>query len=510
MSAPIELKYEGGTIALACSLSGSDAVESEGEGKRLELPVALQPWVKWDPRSQSHRALAFRYPELVALLKSEAIPFRDEVLQPLEFPAIPNAGNDLELRDYQREALERWLTDGGGRGAVELPTGAGKTYIALGAIAQLRCAAFIVVPTLDLVEQWKRFLSRFRFSPAVPIGELTGKEKRLEAITVATYDSAYIHADRIGNKFPLVVFDEVHHLPSPGYRHIAEFFASPYRLGLTATYEREDELHQVLSELLGGVIYRVGVDELEGTHLANYSLERLFVGLTPQEREVYDRAQRTFQGYLKKHRIWIKRPKDFEKLVYRSGADPEAWRAVRARNKAVQIAFNARNKLGQLSKLLEKHRGDRIIIFTRFNELVYRISEEFLIPCITYKTGREERTHVLDGFRAGSYQAIASSQVLDEGVDVPEANVGILLSGTGSSREFIQRLGRLLRPREGKRAILYELVARGTGEERTSYRRKRKVARKGKDTNTIANAKANAKAQEREREREHEQKKEFF
>ncbi|MFQ5795235.1 MAG: DEAD/DEAH box helicase [Candidatus Bipolaricaulia bacterium] len=471
----VQLKYEGGTIAIT----------APQHAESLPLAVSLQSWVKWDARSQTYRALAFRYYELLQILKSERIPFEDRVLNLLPSPSLDpdtfasdsDSPPVIELRDYQQEALERWLTDGQGRGTVELPTGAGKTIIALGAIARLKCATFIVVPTLDLVEQWKRVLSQSGFEP---IGELTGQEKQLEAITVATYDSAYIHADKFGNRFPLIVFDEVHHLPSPGYRHIAEFFASPYRLGLTATYEREDDLHEVLSELLGGVIFEVHVEELAGTHLSRYALERIYVDLTPEEREDYDKAQDVFQGYLKKRRIRIRHPRDFEKLVYRSGGDSEAWRAIRARHQAVQIAFNAKHKLDALRTLLDTHRGDRIIIFTRFNDLVYRISQEFFIPCITYKTGREERREVLEGFRDGVYPAIASSQVLDEGVDVPEANVGILLSGTGSSREFIQRLGRLLRPREGKQAILYEIVSRGTGEEQTASRRKRKLRSKSK------------------------------
>jgi superfamily II DNA or RNA helicase len=433
--------------------------------------LTLQPWLKWDPRSRSYRALAFRYHELLEALAREGIPCEDRVLRPLPFPQGRLELPYDELRPYQQEALTRWLKDGGARGVVVLPTGAGKTHVALGAIARLKCAAFVVVPTLDLVEQWKRLLARFN----LPIGELTGKEKRLEPITVATYDSAYIHADRIGNRFPLIVFDEVHHLPSPGYRHIAEFFASPYRLGLTATYERPDMLHEALSELLGGLIFEIHAEELKGTYLAHYTLERIYIELTPEEQEAYSQAQKLFQGYLKRHRLYIRDPRDFERLIYRSGSDPEAWKAVRARHRAVQIAFNAEGKLKELGRLLERHGGDRILIFTRFNELVYRISEQFLIPCITHKTERAERAEILEGFRRGIYEAIASSQVLDEGVDVPEANVGILLSGTGSPREFIQRLGRLLRPKEGKRAVLYELIARGTGEEQTSSRRRRKL-----------------------------------
>jgi len=485
------LRYEGGTINLIpAPAPGAEAElvdETVAAPPRLPPSISLNPWLKWDPRSRSYRALAFHYPRLLRLLKEEGLQIEDQVLKPLELQLQDQADLKLKLklkaplealRPYQREALERWLS-GGGQGVVVLPTGAGKTHLALGAIALLGCAAFIVVPTLDLVEQWKRMLARA--FPGLPIGELTGERKEVEPLTVATYDSAYIHADSLGNRFPLVVFDEVHHLPAPGYRHIAEFFASPYRLGLTATYEREDQLHEVLPELLGGKVFELGPDELTGTYLAPYILERIYVELTPEEQAAYERAWGTFSRYLKRRRLTLRSPRDFEKLVLRSGSDPEAWEAVRARHRAVQIAFNARAKLEELRRLLRRHRegGDRLIIFTRFNELVYRISEEFFIPAITHRTDRAERAQILEGFRRGEYQAIVSSQVLDEGVDVPEANVGIILSGTGSSREFLQRLGRLLRPREGKKAILYEIIARGTGEERTASRRKRMI-RKGK------------------------------
>jgi superfamily II DNA or RNA helicase len=125
-----------------------------------------------------------------------------------------------------------------------------------------------------------------------------------------------------------------------------------------------------------------------------------------------------------------------------------------------------------LKKLLEYHKMDRIIIFTRYNDLVYYISKKFFIPCITHKTDKNERTEILKKFKTGVYTAIVSSQVLDEGIDVPEANVGIILSGTGSLREYTQRLGRILRPTE-KKAVLYEVISRGTAEIQTSARRSR-------------------------------------
>jgi len=155
----------------------------------------------------------------------------------------------------------------------------------------------------------------------------------------------------------------------------------------------------------------------------------------------------------------------------RSGYDPKAREAILARNKAERIAYNSQAKIEKIQELL--HKDDRTIIFTRYNDMVYEISKRFFIPCITHKTDSNEREEIFNKFKNGEYAALVSSQVLDEGIDVPEANIGIIVSGTGSSREYVQRLGRLLRPRENKKAILYELVTKGTKETRTSYRRKK-------------------------------------
>jgi superfamily II DNA or RNA helicase len=152
---------------------------------------------------------------------------------------------------------------------------------------------------------------------------------------------------------------------------------------------------------------------------------------------------------------------------------------VLARNKAMDIALNSRSKIEELRKILAENRGLRTIIFTQHNKLVYEISNRFLIPFITHKSGKEERQHTLSGFKDGRYNAIVTSKVLDEGVDVPDAQLGIILSGTGSSREFIQRLGRLLRPKpdSNRKAKLIEIISSGTRETGTSAKRKKALNR---------------------------------
>jgi hypothetical protein len=265
-----------------------------------------------------------------------------------------------------------------------------------------------------------------------------------------------------------------HHLPAESFRQIAEMFTAPYRMGLTATYEREDLLHLELPRLIGGVVYRLEPEDLAGRYLSDYAIERVNVELTEGEKEEYGRNYRVFADYLESNRIWLRSPLDFQRFIMRTGRDPQARRALLARNRAMSIAFNSQAKMERLEEVLRANPDERILIFTQHNELVYRISRRFLLPFITHTTDKEERYEVLKGFREGRFRAIVTSKVLDEGIDVPEASIGVIVSGTGSSREFIQRLGRLLRKSEGKgQARLIELVSRETSETGTSSRRRR-------------------------------------
>ena len=368
-----------------------------------------------------------------------------------------------------------------------LPTGSGKTLTGIRAIAGCNTPALVVVPTLDLLEQWKKELEE-AFS--MEIGKLGGGDKKIFPVTVSTYDSAYIHAETLGNRFGLIIFDEVHHLPATGYRSIAEFSASPCRLGLTATYEREDGLHTELNRLVGGKVYEKKVSELAGGHLAPYTIKRVSVALTDEEQKEYEKKYSVFLDYLRKTGMIMRSPQDFQKLVMKSGRDPEARKALLARNAARDLAFNSDSKIEKLREILEQHRDDRIFIFTEHNRLVHRISNSFFIPAITYRTPSKERSSILEKFREGRYRAVVTSKVLDEGIDVPEANIGIIASGTGSKRAYVQRLGRILRQKEGKEAVLYEIIAEETTETGTAKRRKEAVSTRKKPD------KAEAKSQE--------------
>jgi len=410
--------------------------------------------------------MALHYRDIIDFLKVSGFDFRDNVL---DLVPCSELHSSIVLRNYQNQALDAWIASGN-RGIIVLPTGSGKTLVGIKAISLLNTPTIVIAPTLDLVDQWR---SRLKKEFKTDVGVLGGGERDIKALTVSTYDSAYIHADKLGNRFGLIIFDEVHHLPAAGYKNIAEMFASPFRMGLTATYEREDGLHTELNRLVGGKVFERMVKDLTGTHLSPFRLEKIVVELTEEEQEEYEKNQKVFSDYLARINLTIRSPADFQKLVMRSGRDPGARRALLARNKARDIAYNSVSKIGKLSEILKKHDDGKMFIFTEHNKLVHRISRQFLVPSITYRTTIKERSEILDRFKSGIYRAVVTSRVLDEGIDVPDADVAIILSGTGSERAFIQRLGRILRKKEGKEAVLYEIISAETSEVKTARRRKR-------------------------------------
>ncbi|RQG89864.1 DEAD/DEAH box helicase [Natrarchaeobius halalkaliphilus] len=475
----VELRYEDGTIRI-------DGLEDEPALARSVRDAI--PELDVDPRTDGFRVPAFRYAELRGALAGSGRAIDDRVRSfDGSLPALESA---YELREYQYDALsawletDRWSSNGGSSealttatratvapaGVLELPTGSGKTVIALYAIERLAVPTLVVVPTIDLLEQWQGELEA---EFGVSIGRFGGGEQRLEPITVSTYDSAYLKADSVGDRFALVVFDEVHHLGGEGYREIARLLSAPARLGLTATFERPDDAHEVIEEIVGPVVYHLEPDDLAGEHLAPYDVKQLEVELTPDEREAYDRNQEIFTNYLARSNIRMQRGSDYQELVKRSGNDPEARHALLARQRAREIMLGSDAKIEALEEILADHRDERTIVFTAHNDLAYDVSERFLIPTITHQTGAKERRGILERFRDGTYTRIATSNVLDEGVDVPDASVAVVLSGSASEREFTQRLGRILRPKsDGGRALLYEVISAETGEKRVSRRRR--------------------------------------
>ena len=451
METPIQLAFDGGTL-----------VVTGAEPERL----AALPHVQFDQRAGVYRAEGRHYRALVEHLRRERIPYEDRARawQPVEW----RQRTSRDPFPHQREALEAWWS-AGGRGVVVLPTGTGKTHVAVLAIQKTGRPTLVVTPTLDLLNQW---YGELLVAFDVPVGLVGGGTYDIQPLTVTTYDSAHIHLERWGHRFGLVVFDECHHLPGATYMNAAVGSLAPFRLGLTATPERTDGQEVLLAGLVGPVVYRREIKELAGDYLAEYRAERLYVELSPEEDARYREAREVYRRFCYDHAISMGGPHGWQRFIQETCRSKEGRAAFQAYREQRRLALAAPAKLQVLQKLLERHRRDRTLVFTYDNATVYQIARRFLVPAVTHQTKAKERRAILDGFQSGDYPVVVTSRVLNEGVDVREANVGIVLSGSGTVREHVQRLGRLLRKHGDKQAVLYEVVTRGTGEEFTSDRRR--------------------------------------
>lgn len=438
----------------------------------LHPPPRGKQWIDyatWDDRVERFRIPAIHYRRVVEVLRTESHQFEDKAK---EFTPITLAAQ-LEMQPYvhQQEALDAWLSSQR-QGVVVLPTAAGKTYLAQMAMQSTRCSTLITVPTLDLMHQWYANLKAS--FPEADVGVLGGGDRDRTSILVATYSSAAIHAETIGNRYGLLICDECHHLPSDFNRVIAEYAIAPYRLGLTATPDRSDGRHADLDALLGPVVYHRTADELAGHALAHHDVVQIKVKLSDAERDRYDRLIQTRNAFLQDAKIWLGSLQGWQRFVRASAQSKAGRRAMIAHRESRAIALGTAGKLNILADLIVKHYPAQTLIFTNDNATVYRISQDFLIPAITHQTPVKERHEILQRFRDGTYRTLVASHVLNEGVDVPAASVAILLSGTGSTREYIQRLGRVLRKGSvDKVARLYEVVSEETAEEGVSRRRKK-------------------------------------
>lgn len=401
-----------------------------------------------------------------------------------ELPADLLLKYDLNLairpRSYQTEALNAWIANRG-RGVVVLPTGAGKTVLALMAMQRVGVQTLVVVPTIELLHQWRQGVIERLGLPESEVGIVGGGKRQFRPITVITYDSAMIRSRQLGS-FGLAVFDEVHHLPAQAYRRIAERLAAPFRLGLSATPERADMGHLDLERLVGPEIYRKSPVELaREKHIASFREKRVYVDLSPEEQHRYEMLMAEYRWCIASSRLRGFSPIDFfQSLIQHAGSDPQARRALQAHHEARLIAMNAEAKIGVVEELLDRHRDDLVIVFSEYTSIVDLLSRRLALPAITYKTDAAERRLILERFRARAFTKLITGRVLNEGVDVPDASVAIVVSGSAARREYIQRLGRVLRPKPDE-ALLYELVTRRTSEVGASRRRRGATRRPAAD-----------------------------
>ena len=448
----IEIDFDQGTLLVKCQ-------------KNSYLVQSLSQ-CKWDSRTNCFRLPAYQYPHLICSLYRTGVEYTDRA----------RAYQTLDLKmnvhqtpyPFQKEAIQHWLRYEK-RGYIVLPTGTGKSFVAVLAIATACRSTMVVVPTIDLMHQWLDTLKKYFAN--IEVGLIGGGYFEIAPLTVITYASAYRHLENLGNRFGLIIFDECHHLPGSTYRLSAEFCLAPYRLGLSATPERVDGTHHVLGTLIGPCVYQKSITEMSGNYLADYEVIQVTTRLGAKEHQIYQENRNLYLSFLKEKRIYLSKG-NWQEFIRISSMSKRGRQAFLAYLKQKKIAQATPSKLKILARLLQKHHKERILIFTHDNATAYKISETFLLPIITHQTKAKERRDYLIGFNQGVYSVLVTSKVLNEGVNIPAANIGIILSGSGSVREHVQRLGRILRKYKNKRAILYEIVTEGTSEESTSQRRR--------------------------------------
>ncbi|TWU10501.1 DEAD/DEAH box helicase [Allorhodopirellula heiligendammensis] len=370
-------------------------------------------------------------------------------------------------RPDQQDAIDAWSDRR--RGVIVMPTGTGKTEVALRAMASCQCATLIVSPVRDLMYQWH---TRILAATRIDAGIIGDGVHRVSPLSVTTYDSAAIHMPRLGNQFQLIIFDECHHLPGAMRQDAARMSAAPFRMGLTATPERRDGNHTLLDDLIGPRVYTQAIASARGRTLAKYDIHRISVHLSEQERYRYEALSRRVGDYLAERRK--DEPNyDWQTLCRESGRDPGARAAMQAFHAKRSIEDRAEEKLRIIEDLFRLHAGEPVIVFCGSNAMARDVSTRFLIPCLLSHCRKRERQEILEGLRAGRYPALVANRVLDEGVDLPEVNVAIVIGGGSGTRQAVQRLGRVLRKNAFGRACFYEIVTAGTRDEQRSRDRRR-------------------------------------
>jgi DNA excision repair protein ERCC-3 len=386
--------------------------------------------------------------ELKRTLYEAGYPVRDD-RQLEEGDALP-VELELELRPYQRDWMSRFVD--AKSGVLVGPPGSGKTVAALGAMAAIGGETLVLVPSRELAEQWRDQVLAHTSLTAEQVGLYHGGEKNVRPVTIATYQTAGMDRHRMlfeERRWGLIVYDEVHHIPSPLFRRSADL-QSKHRLGLSATPIREDDSGREIFTLIGPPI---GTD-----------WEALFEA-----------------GYVAEPEVEIRL------IPWASGTHRNEYGSAEGHEKRQLAAMNPA-KAEEIREILRGHPGEKALVFVEFIEQGDRLAGELGVPFVSGETPHARRRELFREFRQGPRDVLVVSRVGDEGLDLPNAELAIAASGLGGSRrQGAQRAGRTMRP--VGRARMYVLATRGSREEDFARQRMRHLAGKGvrvRETESVA------------------------
>lgn len=386
-------------------------------------------------------------------------PIKDEIQlkngEPLDFHLLETtkAGKTFQIRNYQNEAANALVGNRGpgtGFGTVVLPCGAGKTIVGMNVMNLLKTSTLIITTNISAVHQWiQELLDKTNLFPE-QIAEYTGENKTLAPVTVATYqiltwrpekDGPYPHFSIFRKRnWGLIIYDEVHMLPAPVFRVVAELQAVR-RIGLTATLVREDGCEGYVFSLVGPKRYDVPWKELEKSH-------------------------------------WIAKAECIEVRLDLPESEEIEYAVAPARTKH-RLASENPVKTEVTKEIISRFPEDKILVIGQYLEQLEILSKELKTPIITGKTPNAERDKIYQDFREGKIHVLVVSKVANFAIDLPDASLAIQVSGTfGSRQEEAQRLGRILRPKE-RTSRFFTLITRNTVEEEFGSNRQKFLAEQG-------------------------------
>jgi len=422
--------HEDGYVVLeaeSSDLMGNVARQQLDDGQ-LRAPISeTESWVAEDAVAEVKRVLF-----------EAGYPVKDE--RDLETGEDLPVDLDLDLRSYQREWVETFMARKAG--ILVGPPGSGKTVAALGILSEVEGETLILVPGRELAAQWRdELLARTTLSPE-QVGEYHGGEKEVRPVTIATYRTAGMDRHRQlfdSREWGLIVYDEVHHIPSPVYRRSADL-QSRYRLGLSSTPVREDDREADIYTLIGPPIGTDWDALFDEGYVAEPEVDILYV---PWGSEEHRNEYVSAEGHERR-----------------------------------QLAATNPAKAEEIERLLREHPEQNALVFVEYLDQGRDLAARLGVPFISGETPHHRREKLFEQFRTGTLGTLVVSRVGDEGIDLPSAELAIVASGLGGSRrQGAQRAGRTMRPTG--RARMYVLATRGTREEDFARQRMRHLQEKG-------------------------------
>jgi len=326
---------------------------------------------------------------------------------------------NFTLYPHQKEAYIKWLECR--RGTIAIFTRGGKSFIALRAIYDLKKPTIIFVTTRELATTWKTYLTKYLGIKEYEIGYLGEGVKKITPITISTYVSGVKYIEDIKDKFELVIFDEGHHLPAESFKKIALKIDALYRMVLTATPYRRDRNEVLIFSLCGDLVANI--------------------------------------DYISLLKMKIVAPIEVFKAVFAIGQE---------------------DKLNKLIEILNEHKDEQTLVFTQYIDTAKKLYFELLkrgfkVALITGEVNKSKRERFFRDFVKGLIKVLVTTTVLDEGITAPDAEVAIIYEGTGEERQMIQRIGRVLGYKPGKKAKIYEIIDITNPKEKVAYLRRKSV-----------------------------------